>query len=45
MLRRVIDFIGLCKTCGFIFSIKYKLGLAVEGKDFTTEGSSWANIN
>lgn len=35
---RAISFYYLCKAFGVIFTLKYKLGLAKEGKDFITCG-------
>lgn len=37
MLYRFREFRSLCHALGFWFTVKYKLGLAREGKDFVSE--------
>jgi len=34
MINNIIDWYVFGKNVGFTFALKYKLGLAVEGKDF-----------
>lgn len=38
MIENIKQFIGLSRTMGIIFTLKYKLGIAKEGIDFISVG-------
>ena len=40
MFDRISQFFSLCRSLGVFFTIKYKLGLVREGKDFVTCGQT-----
>ena len=45
MIQFVKDWYSFGKSQGFLFALKYKLGIAKEGKDFVTVRSEHVDSN